>query len=349
MAEPLLGGRYRLDRPLGETRDESSYRATRVEDALLVRVRAVSIDHAASSAGLAALEHRGVPRLIEQCQTSGEHGRLWLIHEYVRGRTLLEFMLAEPQRARDPLWVLPVLSELAAVLAYLHGQSPAIAHGQISANTILIGSGPDQRVCLLDVQLRGSASPAADLRALGVLVASLMVGHDEQAEHAELSMPSTEPPPRWREHVDRQLASLIERMLANDSTHQITSGALHEAVAELVRARGADERRSPPTLARPLRPTPRFVMLESVANPDGSVSQTARPVPPTVSRIAVRRRSEDIPVMRPDEHSRELSQAHRASVQLEQEQQKQHVFTRVLVALLVAVVAALATYLAIRG
>lgn len=346
-ADPLLGGRYRLDRPLGEIRGESSYRATRVEDALLVRVRAVNLDHAAhgsevgqAAARIATLEHRGLPRLIEQCEIGGEHGRMCLIHEYVRGQTLLEFVLAEPERARDPVWLLHLLSELATALAYLHGQSPAIAHGQISTNTILVG---DQRVCLLDLQLSGSASPAADLRALGVLLASLLAGEGGRA-----STPA-EPPARWREHVDSQFASLLERMLANDPQHQISSIALCEAVAELVRVRSVEERRSPPTLARPLRPTPRFVMLESVPNPDGSVTRAARAVPSTGSRAGARRPSEDIPVMRPDELSRELSQAYRATEEFEQQEHKQHVYARAAVALLVAIIAALATYLAMRG
>lgn len=355
-ADPLLGGRYRLDRPLGEIRGESSYRATRVEDALLVRVRAVSLEHAAageSAAKLAKLEHRGLPRLIEPCEVTGEHRRLCLVHEYVRGRTLREFVLAEPERSRDPGWLLNLLSELASVLAYLHRQSPAIAHGQISASSILVGTGPDQRICLLDLQLSGSASPAADLRALGVLLASLLAGEGGRSsspdENTEVSATPTEPPARWREHVDSQFAGLIERMLANDPAHQITSVALHEAVAELVRARGVEERRSPPTLARPLRPTPRFVMLESVPNPDGSVSQAARPVPRTSTRVGARRASDDIPIMRPDELSRELSQAYRATAQLEQQQQKQHVVARVAVALLVATIVALATYFAMHG
>jgi serine/threonine protein kinase len=353
MADPLLGGRYRLDRPLGEIRGESSYRATRAEDALLVRVRAVNLDQTTreTAARIAKLEHRGLPRLIELCEIGGEHGRLGLVHEYVRGRTLSEFVLAEPERTRDPAWLLPLLSELAGVLAYLHGQSPALAHGQISATTILVGAGPDQRICLLDLSVSGSGSPAADLRALGVLLASLLAG---EAERGGDPATATEPPARWREHVDSQVASLIERMLANDPEHQITSVALREAAANLVRARGADERRSPPTLARPLRPTPRFVMLESVPNPDGTVSQTSHPVPRTGSRAAARRASEDIPVMRPDELSRELSQAYRATAEieqqeLEQQKQKQHSFTRLAVVLLVAMIAALATYLAIHA
>jgi serine/threonine protein kinase len=348
MADPLLGGRYRLDRPLGEHHGESSYRATRVEDALLVRVRTVNIDHADSSnarqtaARITKLEHPSLPRLIEQCEIGGEHGRLCLIHEYVRGQTLLEFVSSEPERSRDPMWLLHLGAELAGALAYLHGQSPAIAHGQISASTILVGAGPDPRICLLDLQLSASARPAADLRALGVLLTSLLAGEAGRGS-------SSEPPPRWRDHVDSSFASLIDRMLANDSQHQITSVALRDAFSELIRARGAEERRSPPTLARPLRPTPRFVMLESVPNPDGSVSQAARPVPHTGSRVAARRATEDIPIMRPDELSRELSQAYRATAQLEQQKQKQHAFALTAVSLLVALLAALATYLAMRG
>jgi serine/threonine protein kinase len=327
MADPLLAGRYRLDRPLGEAHGESSYRATRVEDALLVRARAVTRENADISglSRIAKLVHPSLPRMIEHCEITGQPDRLWLIHEYVRGRTLSEFVLAEPVRAHDPAWLLGLLVDLAGALAYLHEQAPAVAHGRISADTVLVGAGPEQRICLLDLQLSGSASPAADMRALGVLLTSLLV----------------DPP------ADRQLAALIERMLAEDPEQQITSAALREAAAGLARTRNGEERRSPPTLAPQRRPTPRFVMLEQVANPDGSVSQTSRPVPAAGSGGGRRRSSQDIPVMRPDELSRELSQAHQATAALEQRRRKQIALARVAVVVVVAMIAALATYAAI--
>jgi serine/threonine protein kinase len=332
LADPLLAGRYRLDRPLGEAHGESSYRATRVEDALLVRVRAVQLEPAGgessvrrtTAARIAKLVHPSLPRMIEHREITGQPDRLWLIHEYVRGRTLSELALAEPERAHDPAWLLGLLFELAGALTYLHEQAPAMAHGQISAHTVLVGAGPEQRISLLDLRLSGSASPAADMRALGLLLTSLLV----------------DPP------ADSQLAALIERMLADDPEHRITSAALRETTAGLMKARNNEDRRSPPTLARPRRPTPRFVMLEQVPNPDGSVSQTSRPVPRADSRVAGRRPSEDIPVMRPDELSRELSQAHQATAALEQRQRKQVALARVAVVLVVAMIAAFATYVA---
>jgi serine/threonine protein kinase len=266
--------------------------------------------------------------MIEHCEIAGETEHLWLIHEYVRGRTLAELVLAEPERKRDPAWLLGILAELAAVLAYLHEQSPAMAHGQISASSILVGDGQDLRVCLLDLQLSQPASPLADLRALG----SLLVSWDAN-------------------HVDSQLASLIERMLAEDPERQITSAELREAVAMLIRLRGYEDRRSPPTLALTRRPTPRFVRIEQVQGPDGSVSQASHPVPPTSSRAAGHRGSGDVPIMRPDELSRELSQAHHASVEQEQQEQRAHkqlAFARVAVALLVALITGLVTYLAMH-
>jgi hypothetical protein len=333
MADPLLAGRYRLDRPLEAAAGESSYRATRVEDGLLARARAVNLDHTtpreplrAVAARIAKLDHRGLPRMIEHCEITGETERLWLIHEYVRGRTLAELVLAEPERKRDLAWLLGILAELAAVLAYLHGQSPAIAHGQISASSILVADGSDLRVRLLDLQLSDRRSdPAADVRALGSLLASWDVGH-----------------------VDSQLGSLIARMLDETPERQITSAALREAVDGLVRARGYEERRSPPTLALTRRPTPRFVRIEQVQSPDGSVSQASHPVPAASGRGATRRPSGDIPVMRPDELSRELSQAYRASAEIEQREHKQLVFARVGVVLLVAMITALVTYLAMH-
>lgn len=326
--DPLLGGRYRLDRPLAEAPHESSYRATRVEDGLLVRARAVDVGRAGSSSRDAAaritkLEHRCLPRALEHCEIDG---RLWLVHEYVRGRTLAEFALAEPLRAREPAWSSELLAELAGALAYLHAQTPPIAHGQISTQTIWVADGNDPRFRLLDLQLSDVCRPTDDVRSLGVVIRGLL----------------------GSETVDDPLRDLLARMLASDSAQRITSAQLQEASAQLVRARPADDRRHPPTLGRARRPTPRFTMLETVANPDGGVSQVSRPVPATSVRMSARRRGDDIPLIRPDELSRELSQAYRATAAFEERQRKQLAIARVAVVILVATIAALATYLAMR-
>lgn len=52
--------------------------------------------------------------------------------------------------------------------------------------------------------------------------------------------------------------------------------------------------------------------------------------------------------MRPEDLSRELSQAFRVSAALEERQRKQLAFARVLVVLISATIAALATYIATR-
>ena len=330
--DPLLGGRYRLDRQIAEASGESSYRATRVDDGLLVRIRAVDVTRASSSgqisqlresaARITKLDHHSLTRALEHCEIGS---RAWLIHEYVRGRTLDEFVVAEPIRVRDPGWWLDLLADVAGGLAYLHEQSPPIAHGQISASRILVADGAP-RFHLLDLQLATMGSPAADVRALGEVLGSLL-GNEAAASS--------------------DLVDLLERMLAPEP---ITSTALRDTVAGMVRTRANDERRRPPTLARSRRPTPRFTMLESVANPDGSVSEMSRPVPPTSSRVAPpRRRADDIPILRPDELSRELSQAYRATADFEQRQRKHLVVARVAVVVLVATIAALATYLAMHG
>ncbi len=327
--DPLLGGRYRLDRPLAEGPSESSYRATRVEDGLLVRVRAVDVARASLDAGslreaaaqITKLEHRCLPRALEHCEIEG---RLWLVHEYVRGRTLAELATDEPLRVREPVWSSAVLAELASVLTYLHARVPAIAHGQISAANIWVADGSEPRFCLLDLQLANTGSPAADVRALGSVLERLLVDGP----------------------IDPGLVGLLDRMRGEQP---ITAAALADAVAGLARSRRPDEHRHPPTLARPRRPTPQFMMLETVSNPDGSVTQAARPVPPAKSRVATRRRGDDIPLVRPDELSRELSQAYRATAAFEERQRKQLAVARVAVVLVVAMIAALATILAMHG
>jgi hypothetical protein len=60
----------------------------------------------------------------------------------------------------------------------------------------------------------------------------------------------------------------------------------------------------------------------------------------------VRAQSPDIPIMRPEDLSRELSQAYQATAALELRQRKRLSFARVLVVLIAAMIAALTTYLA---
>ena len=66
-------------------------------------------------------------------------------------------------------------------------------------------------------------------------------------------------------------------------------------------------------------------------------------------RPAERNRVSEVPIMRPDELSRELSQAQHAATALAQQQRTQLLLARVLVVIVTALIAGLATYIAIAS
>lgn len=338
MGDPLLDGRYRLDRPLVETDARASvYRATRVDDGLLVRVCALQLDateleprrQAATRA--ATFEHPKLPQLLA-CVTTGERC-LWLIYEHVPGPTLTELLAGEPERWRESAVVLELLAGIADALAYLHAHG--LAHGGIVAAS-LSGRG------LLDARLEplASASAPADVSALGWLFAAAASG----SQPGSLA-------PSWRDTIeDGALVALIDRMLAPDPDQRIASQTLREAAHGLLRVRKvSDDRRSPPTLPRASRPTPRFMMLEP---PSPSPSPRVGSAGQTSSRTGVtalsRKRDDDVPVMRPEDLSRELSQAYRATAATEERRRKHDIVLRAVVVLLAAIIAGLATYIVLR-
>lgn len=361
---PIVMGRYRLDRTLRDDPGAVSYRATRIEDGLLVRAHMLTRGQTEAPAHRQVLDHSALdhPALPQELDAELDLDRacVWLIREHIRGETLAALLEAGAERVREPDHVLQILADVADALAYLHGQQPPVVHGCISPTTILARdeARTSTTICvvsLLDMPASwDTQSPAADVRALGRVGAAL------------LSLESS----AWPSHQRKGLAALIERTQSPNPPQAITSAELRDAIVELRTclpdpAKPEREPRSPPTTARPTTPAPRFMMLEP-----GRPSRPSRPSVPSVkipkapldpSRQRVTSRSLgtfhghrskpslDIPVMRPEDLSRELSQAYQATAALEDRQRKRLSFARVLVVLIAAMIAALTTYLAMHA
>jgi serine/threonine protein kinase len=410
--DPLLDARYRLDHSLAEDSRGASYRATRTEDGLLVRARALPYRQLAHPDGagphtldgplgdaldrVKVVDHPALPRLLDhRLESHGSRGTLWLIYEHLRGRPLPELATAEPERMRDPSWLLELIVNLADVLAHLHAHSPPLVHGAVAPERILVrpdsasskfalldldipDAGPAQAggelarelALLAPEQLYEPPGPASDVWALGLVVVLLLSGERPSTlRNAERALV-------WREHVrDPQLRELLEGVLAPDPEARPSSAQLRDAASKASSTapssaslpgqteRGASaadpnprpqaERRTPPTAPRPNKPTPRFMMSE----PMPPRPSRAAPAPP-LSRGSGRSSStrgrrasssaEDIPIMRPEDLSRELSQAYHATAALEERQRRHLAYARVLVILIAATIAALATYLALK-
>lgn len=340
LADPLLDGRYRLDRQLVSDSVGVSYQATRVEDATLVRARRCMLrrlpDHPQRSAWLTRLrelDHPAVPRWLDELVVGEDSlATLWLIHEHVAGQSLASALAVAPQHRFDQAQTRALLRDLAEALAYLHERPTPVIHGGLSPALVQLRSG-GREACLVDLgcasgvvhgagnrglaeslaysapeQLHGDPTPASDVWALGaiaiVALSGVSVKNLRDASHRL----------RWRDRivVDPELAALLERMLEADPTRRITATQLRHALA-------------------------------GVARPSESRTKDEAPCAPERGPDVP-----DVPIVRPDELSRELSQADHATSTLAQQQRTQLLLARVLVAIVTALIAGVATWIVVR-
>ncbi len=370
--DPLLDGRYRLDRQLTSDSFGVSYRATRVADGQLVRARSCLLRRLDSGFAerleqLRDLVHPSLPRRLDEfTRGEGSLATLWLVDEYIAGHTLADAIAAAADRRVDAARVLTALRELAGLLVFLHRQPVAIVHGAIAPQSILMQP-EDRGVVLLDLacaseavhvsgtrglagsleyaapeQLYAAATPAADVWALAaVSVAALSGAPLSSLRDADASL-------RWRGavEVDASFAAILERMLEPDPARRIGAAELVAALASVPQPKPRRPTHHPWTgqdTTTPARVAPR-VPPRSPPKP--------KPKPKQPPRAGAEQRTRsgktDVPVRRPEELSRELSQAQQAAVGIQEQQRSQMALARVLVVLLTAVIAALATYIALN-
>src|SRR5690606_41632886 len=96
--DPLLDGRYRLDRQLVHDSVGVSYRATRIDDASLVRARSCVLrrlpgepERSARSTVLRELDHPGLPRWLDELVVGDDQlATSWTIHQHFGGPSLAQ-------------------------------------------------------------------------------------------------------------------------------------------------------------------------------------------------------------------------------------------------------------------
>lgn len=335
--DPLLDGRYRLDRQLANDSIGVSYRATRVDDATLVRARSCMLrrlpdepERSARLAMLRELDHRSLPRWLDSIVVGeGSLAMLWTIHEHAAGQSLTEALAAAPERRFDQARTVAMMRDLADALAYLHEQPTPLIHGALAPAHVQLRV-RDRPAWLLDLgcapavvhgasnrgladalaysapeQLHGDPTTASDVWALGAIAIVALSG-------ARLSgLRDASQRLRWRDRVrvTPELAALLERTLEPDPARRITAARLRHALDRLPVGNVAAVQRAEVTPARP--------------------------------------RASDVPIMRPDELSRVLSQADHAASTLARQRRTRLVVARVLVAIVTALIAGLATWVAI--
>lgn len=114
------------------------------------------------------LSHPNMPAYLETVSVR-ERGaeRKFLVYEYLEGESLAALMAAGGTFTEGE--ALRTGSEIARVLEYLHGLSPRIAHGAVSSDSVLRGSGGRMYLC----GCAAAGEPESDLRQLAALLRGL--------------------------------------------------------------------------------------------------------------------------------------------------------------------------------
>jgi len=310
-APPLLAGRYRLDRQLGQGAGGITFAATRVEDGLPVCIKGLAYRGMSTfdaerlfhreAAVLRSIRHPQVPAYIDDfAQGAGPSFTLYLVQELVIG----EDLEAEVRRKRPTTAeIMGILGELLGVVEHLHALRPAIVHRDIKPRNIMRRA-TDGRLVLVDFgsvkevtqasfdaglslqgtlgymapeQLRGEASPRSDLYAIGMVGVALLTGREPT------TMMNAEHEVEWEARVDlpEGLRRWLRRITAGDPAARFSDAA--EARQALALATRPEPARPPPPVVSTASPIvtapPRFDVAP--------VDDTPAPRPVRMSRVVI--------------------------------------------------------------
>ncbi|MDX9720563.1 MAG: serine/threonine-protein kinase [Myxococcota bacterium] len=281
-AATRIAQRWRLQKILGEGSFGHTWLAVDAQGKQ-VAVKELSVGRARSVktlelferevAVLRKLDHQGVPKFIDHVVVEGAGAvRFYLVQEYIDGQTL-------ELGSGDERDVIKTLAELCDILSYLHARRPPVIHRDIKASNLMRRK--DGRLVLIDFgavqqavrdaaqggstvagtfgymapeQLRGIASPASDLYAVGALGVALLSGRDP----AELVDPIR--PQHWQEKVSMSepLRELLAALLEPDPEQRLQSaqdaGAWARSLLEAspVEVKRSKIRRSPGSTPSPV-------------------------------------------------------------------------------------------------
>lgn len=295
----MLDGRFRVDQLLGQGGMGAVYVGTQVSVGRQVAIKVIQPGQIADADTvkrfhreaqiISRLAHSHTVHLIDFGQT--EHGLLYLVMEYVRGRSLSRDIAMGPM---PPPRAGAIVAQVCDALAEAHTQG--IVHRDLKPDNILLTSqaGSEDFVKILDFgiakvagqtdramstltevgsivgtpqymspeQISGSDSLTArsDLYSLTVILFELLAGRAPFVDESPMSLlikHLQNPPPKVAEvfpacRISRDVEEFIARNLAKDPTQRAKDAV--EYKAELQRAFAASARASRPLPQRPAVP-----------------------------------------------------------------------------------------------
>ncbi len=286
----LVLGRYRPIRPLGSGSSGSVWLAVEEESGTEVALKIVPREgnsgaRAEREASAAAkLRHE---RCLRAHALARDPGHVYIVYEYVPGRTLRE---AIRENALDDAAVLEAGAQILDGLANAHAHG--IVHRDVKPANVLLAEGPETSVKLFDFglavmhehetltavgdipgtlayispeRLRGEAArPGADVWAVGVLLWEALAGRHpfwsgsllDTARQIEEGAPSLA---TVRPDLDRAIVECVDRALAVDARRRPTARALAARLRKVAPALRRSRRRPPRLALRPTAVTRRLV------------------------------------------------------------------------------------------
>lgn len=193
---------------------------------------------------LAKLQHPQIVRIIDHFV---EALRDYLVIEYLEGENLRQLVRRLGRQPESK--VIPWAKQMASILLYLHSQNPPIVHRDFTPDNLILKN--DDRLVLIDFgaanqflgsatgtllgkpaymaaeQVKGKATPASDLYALGCIVYFLLVGHDPET----LAVAS----PDWQGcEISPALKGLIVKLTSMEADRRPGAGELLSELEQIL-------------------------------------------------------------------------------------------------------------------
>lgn len=301
----VIGGRYRVTRPLGGGGMKLVYLAEDLRLAARPCALAEMVDTFTSpdtqkqamaafqreADMLAQLSNEHIPRIFDRFSDANRH---YLVMEFVDGITL-EQAIASNGGKLDESRTIDIALQILDTLEYLHNLQPPVIYRDLKpSNVMLAASGqvklidfgiarffqPHSNATMIGTQgyappeqYRGRAEARSDLYALGATMHHALTGRDPAAE-APFSFPPTR---SLCPGIDSALADLIDQALAYDVVRRMADATEFKQRLVEIRSRLAAGNGRIPSPARPPGQRPQLQLPLGSAKPASQVTASQQP------------------------------------------------------------------------